>query len=80
MVKDMSLYLKGVMLLQTRWKLAVLPIVGKTLNVLFGTVSEDDMRTIRRKLRNVERGQQVTQVTKESVSILSITRLKLAVL
>lgn len=76
----MSLYLKGVMLLQTRWKLAVLPIVGKTLNVLFGTVSEDDMRTIRRKLRNVERGQQVTQVTKESVSILSITRLKLAVL
>lgn len=77
--KDMSLYLKEVKLLQTRQKQAVLPIVGKALNVFFGTMSEDNMRTIRSKLGNVERDQQVlTQVTKESVSILNVTRLELA--
>lgn len=76
--KDMSLYLKGVKLLWTRRKQAIFPIVRKALNGLFGTVPEDDMRTIRRKLGNVERDQQVlTQVTKESLSIFNITRLEL---
>ena len=39
--KEMSSDLKGIELLQTRNKIAVVPIVRKALSVLFGTVSED---------------------------------------
>ena len=77
--KKMHNYLRGIELLQTRPKRAVLPIVGKALSVLFGTVSESDMKTIRRKLKDVEEGQKVlAQVAKESVSILNVTRVELA--
>ena len=46
----MSNYLRGIKLLRIRQKRAVLPIIGKALGVLFGTVSEDEMRLIKRKL------------------------------
>ena len=48
--KDMNSYLKGIGLLQTRPKRTVIPIVGKALSVLFGTVSEEDVKIIQRKL------------------------------
>ena len=35
--KEINLYLKGIGLLQSRPKRAVIPIVGKALSVLFGT-------------------------------------------
>lgn len=78
--KEMSDYLKGIKLLRTRQKRAVLPIIGKALGVLFGTVSEDEIRLIKRKLTQVEQRQQSTaQVVKESVSILNVTRLEVAI-
>ena len=39
--KEMNLYLRGIGLLQSRPRRAVIPIVGKALRVLFGTVSEE---------------------------------------
>ena len=75
----MNLYLKGIELLQSRPKGAVIPMVGKALSVLFGTVSEEDVRVIRRKLSDVERNQKtMAQVARESLSILNITRVELA--
>ena len=43
--------------MQSRPKRAVIPKVGKALSVLFGTVSLEDVRVIRRKLSDVERNQ-----------------------
>ena len=57
--KEMNCYLNGVELLQTRQKRVVVLIVRKALSVLSGTVSEDNIKTIRRKLKNVEEGQKV---------------------
>lgn len=57
----------------------MLPIIGKALGVLFGTVSEDEIRLIKRKLTQVEQRQQsMAQVVKESVLILNVTRLEVA--
>lgn len=76
--KGMKDYLKGVELLQTRKKRAVLPIIGKALGVLFGTVTDDDIESIRKRLGGVEKDQKVlAQAAKESVSILNVTRLEL---
>ena len=77
--KEMNLYLRGIGLLQSRPRRAVIPIVGKALCVLFGTVSEEDGRVIRRKLSDVERNQKtIAQVARESLSILNITRVELS--
>ena len=77
--KEMNLYLRGIRLLQSRPRRAVIPIVGKALSVLFGTVSEEDVRVIRRKLSDVERNQKtIAQVARESLSILNITRVELS--
>ena len=77
--KEMNLYLRGIGSLQSRPRRAVIPIVGKALSVLFGTVSEEDVRVIRRKLTDVERNQKtIAQVARESLSILNITRVELS--
>ena len=77
--KEMNLYLRGIGLLQSRPRRAVIPIVGKALSVLFGTVSEEDVRVIRRKLTDVERNQKtIAQVARESLLILNITRVELS--
>ena len=77
--KEMNLYLRGIGLLQSRPRRAVIPIVGKALSVLFGTVSEEDVRVIRRKLSDVERNQKpIAQVARESLSTLNITRVELS--
>ena len=77
--KEMNSYLKGIGLLQFRPRRAVVPIVGKALSVLFRTVSEEDVRIIRRKLSDVERNQKtMAQVARESLSILNVTRIELA--
>ena len=46
---------EGIRLLQARQKRAVIPIVGKALSDLFSTVSEENVKTIRWKLRDVEK-------------------------
>ena len=57
----------------------MLPIIGKALGVLFSTVSEDEIRLIKKKLTHVEQKQQsMAQVVKESVSILNVTSLEMA--
>ena len=43
--KELSTYLKGIGQLQARQKRAIVPIVGKALSVLFGTVSEGNVKT-----------------------------------
>lgn len=51
----------------------VLPIVGKALSVLFRTVTNDDIESIRKKLGEVEKHQRVlTQVVRESILILNV--------
>ena len=75
----MNYYLRGIKLLKTRQRRSVLPIIGKALGVLFGMVSEDEVRLIKKKLTQVEQKQQsIAQVVKESISILNVTRLELA--
>ena len=72
-------FLEGVKLLQNRERKTVLPIMGKELNVLFGTVSEEESDVVRSKLSTFEKDQlALVQVEKDSISILNITRVELA--
>ena len=76
--KRMGNYLGELKLLQPRNRRAVLPIVGKALNVLFGTVSETEMQAIKQKLIAIEEGERVlVQEAKSSLSILNGTRVDL---
>ena len=50
-------YLEGVKLLQNRERRSVLPIMGKALNLLFGTVSEEESDVVRSKLSTFEKDQ-----------------------
>ena len=71
-------YLGELKLLQLRKRRAVLPLVGKALNVLFGTVSEKELRAIKQKLIAIEEGERVmVQEAKSSLSILNGTRVDL---
>ena len=77
--KEMNLYVRGIGLLQSRPRRAVIPIVGKALSVLFGTMSEEDVKVIWRKLSDVERNQKtIAQSARESLSISNITRVELS--
>ena len=76
--KGMGNCLGELKLLQPRKRRAVLPIVGKALNVLFGTVSETELRAIKQKLIAIEEGERVlVQEAKSSLSILNVTRVDL---
>ena len=57
--EGMGNYLGGLKLLQPRKRRAVLLIVGKALNVLFGTVSETELWTIKQRLIAIEDGERV---------------------
>ena len=50
----MEKYLKELKLLQNREKRLVLPIMEKGLNVLFGTITEEELG-VRMKLRSFEK-------------------------
>ena len=76
--EGMGNYLGELKLLQHRKRRAMLPIVGKALNVLFGTVSETELRVIKQKLIAIEEGSMVlVQEAKSSLSILDVTRVDL---
>ena len=64
----------GLTLLQNREKRSVLPIMGKALNVLFGTITEEELDVLERRLKASEKGQfELAQVEKDSMTILNIT-------
>ena len=68
-------YLEGVKLSQNEERRSELPIMGKALCVLFGTVTEEELDVIRSKLSAFEKDQLAfVQVEKDSISILNITR------
>ena len=78
-IEIMGGFLECVKLLQNRERGTVLPIMGKTLNVLFGTVSEKKLDVIRSKLSDFEKDQLVfIQVEKDTISILNISMVELA--
>ena len=58
-----------------------MPIVGKALSFLFGTVSEEDLNPIKRSVQNLSQNQnqkQITHVLEENISILNVTRIQVA--
>ena len=70
-------YLEGLKLLQNREKRSVLPIMGKVLNVLFGTVSKEKLDVVKSKLSAFEKDQ-LALARKDSISILNISRVEFA--
>ena len=75
--EKMGNYLGELKLLQPRKRRAVLPIFGKVLNVLFGAVSETELRAIKQKLIAREGERVLVQEVKSSLSILNVTRVDL---
>ena len=62
-----------------RQKRAVLPIVGKALNFLFGTVTEADLSSIKTNIRTLAENQnEISHVLAENLSILNVTRLEVS--
>ena len=77
-VEVIERYLHGFTLLQNREKRSVLSIMGKALNVLFGTITEEELDVLERRLKASEKGQlELAQVEKDSMTILNITRVEL---
>lgn len=65
--------------LNQRSKRALLPIFGKALSFLFGTVSEDDLNAIKSSINNLAVNQEKEiDVVEESLTILDTTRVEVA--
>lgn len=61
--------------MQTRSKRSLIPIVGKIMSFLFGTVSSSDLKTLKRNIHNLAANQlQMAHVLEDSLSIINITR------
>ena len=76
---SMGDYLEGLILLEYRKRRSVLPIVGNALSVLFGTITEVDLETIRRKWVAIGDSQlTLAGQTRSSLSILNVRRIDLA--
>ena len=62
-----------------RQKRSVLPIVGKAMNFLFGTITESDLSSIKNNIRTLSENQkQISHVLTENLSILNVTRLEVS--
>ena len=62
-------------ILQARSKRSLLPIVGKALSFLFGTVSEDDLQSIKSNINKLTANQtKISHVVEESMTLLNDTR------
>ena len=62
-------------ILQSRSKRSLLPIVGKALSFLFGTVSEDDLHSIKSNINQLSANQRkISHVVEESLTLLNDTR------
>lgn len=61
--------------IRSRSKRALIPIIGKALGYLFGTISEDDLGSIRKNIRNLARSQQgLKKIVKQGLTVLKRTR------
>lgn len=66
-------------LLPHREKRALIPIIGDAASWLFGLVTESDLKTIRRNIKNLANNQrQIMHVVQESISILNMSRIEIA--
>lgn len=62
-----------------RQKRSVLPIIGKAMNFLFGTITESDLSSIKNNIRTLSENQkQISHVLAENLSILNVTRLEVS--
>ncbi|VDI05240.1 Hypothetical predicted protein [Mytilus galloprovincialis] len=65
--------------LQHRTKRSVLPFVGRIMSFLFGTVSDEDLRTINSNIRVLANNQKrISHVLIESLTIVNVTRAEVA--
>ena len=65
--------------LMKRSKRAVLPIVGKVLSFLFGTLSSEDLDSMRRNVNVLAQNKQkITHVLQENLNILNVSRIEVA--
>ena len=61
--------------LRRRKKKSLIPLIGRLTSFLFGTVSESDLRTVKRNLKTLAINQQeLTHVLSESLTMLNISR------
>jgi len=69
--------LNEVDLLASREKRSLIPIIGKVLSFLFGTVSKDDVGTIKQNVEQLVSNQRrITHVVEQSISILNVSRIE----
>ena len=62
-----------------RPKRSLLPIVGKALSFLFGTVSESDLSTIRRNIQTLANNQnKIRHVVQDGLHILNTTQIHIS--
>ena len=61
--------------LKVKNKRSILPFIGSALSFLFGTVSEQDLSSIRRNIKTLSKNQnKIAHVVKDSLTILNSTR------
>lgn len=66
-------------LLHTRAKRSPFDFIGSAASWLFGLVSQDDLKTIKRNIMSLAQNQQqIIHVVKESVTVLNMTRFEVA--
>ncbi len=60
-----------------RQRRAVIPLVGKSLNFLFGTLTKKDLRLIKDNIHTLTRNdEQIFHLVEESLSIINVTRIE----
>ena len=65
--------------LGSRTRRSVLPVVGKIMSFLFGTISESDLEDIRRALNELSKNQlDIVHMLEEQMSILNVSRAQIA--
>lgn len=65
--------------LHNKNKRSAIPIVGKFLNILFGTLTEADVSSIKNNIRVLAENQnKISHVLSENLSILNITRIEVS--
>ncbi|KAK6183155.1 hypothetical protein SNE40_010686 [Patella caerulea] len=63
----------------TRPRRAILPIVGKALSYLFGTVSQSEFNTIKHNVKKLYKNQEsIIHVVDQSLSILNVSRIEIS--
>lgn len=65
--------------LHNRNKRAAIPIIGKMMNFLFGTLTEEDVSSIESNIRVLAENQnKISHALSENLSILNVTRIEVS--